>query len=354
MLELTEMQGPSVTPEDQLGTSPVSVTPAQQLYFYDPDRWEEFIREWATGITTEYEQIKRVGGTNDRGADVAGFLTPRGFDDEWDCFQCKHYAAPLAWSDVLPELVKVFRHAADGEYVLPNKYLFLAPKGLSGTMSRLISTPHKLKAKFVADAPAKLSALGLTPAQVLTVMELAKADEFSRFGSEELPDVLDVHRATPYFATRFGVPLPQRTQHGNPPTDVDPQEARYVEQLLDVYEERWAETFVRDEVNEDTRTKTHFQRQRVRFFEAEALHAYARDSVPPGTFEHFQEAILSGVIDTVEADHQNGWARLSGALSAAGQLNLASHALIAVASQDDLKGVCHQLANDNRLTWRLP
>jgi hypothetical protein len=93
----------------------------QRMYFYSSDEWELFIREWATGLETRYEQIKLSGGPSDRGVDVAGFKTIRGFEGAWDCYQGKHYATPLALSDVIPEMLKVFTQAALGHSVLPDR-----------------------------------------------------------------------------------------------------------------------------------------------------------------------------------------------------------------------------------------
>lgn len=352
--EVSDLPAPGELSAGEAPIEPLTISPAQQLLFYDPDRWEEFIREWATAVSRQYLQVKRIGGSGDKGADVAGFLTTSGFEGDWDCYQCKHYGAPLGWSDVLPEIVKVFRYAAAGDYVLPRRYAFVAPRGLSSTMSRLISRPTTLKQKFLADAPAKLLALELTPAEQEAILDLAGQDDFSRFSSEELGDVIALHRQTPYFVDRFGSSLPVRTQHGQPPAVVDSSESNYVGHLLDVYEERWGGSFDRAAVGTDPRSQKHFERQRVRFFEAESLRAYARDSVLPGTFEKFQDAILSGIEDVLDADHPNGWTRLTTALTTAGQLNLASHALVVRAEQDDLKGVCHQLANDNRIVWIRP
>ena len=351
MPEISDIPTPGEPVNDQPPSGPLTISAAQQLLFYDADRWEEFVREWATALLPGYVQIKRIGGSGDKGADVAAFFTSAGFEDAWDCYQCKHYGAPLAWGDVLPEIVKVFRYATAGDYVLPSKYSFLAPRGLSSTMNRLISRPSAMKAKFLKEAPAKLRALGLSGAEIDAIVDLADLDDFSRFRSEELADVVALHRQTAYFADRFGTTLPVRTQHGQLPIQVDTSESKYINHLLDVYEERWGKSFDRGAASKDPRSQKHFERQRVRFFEAESLHVYARDSVLPGTFEKFQDAILSGVEDALDGDHPDSWARLTSTLTAAGQLNLASHALVLRAEQDDLKGVCHQLANDDRIVW---
>lgn len=95
----------------------------------------------------------------------------------------------------------------------------------------------------------------------------------------------------------------------------------------------------------------HLQRQRKSFFRAESLRAYSAGAVPPGTFEKLQDDIHQGVIDVADGDHPDGYTRLCQVLAQVGSLDLSRHKLIAVTDIDDRKGVCHQLANDDRLTW---
>ena len=64
--------------------------------------------------------------------------------------------------------------------------------------------------------------------------------------------------------------------------------------------------------------------------------------------------MLSGVVDVAEADHRSGFDRLNQVLTIVGTLTLTSHALINITNMDDLKGICHQLANEDRLRWVIP
>ena len=98
-------------------------------------------------------------------------------------------------------------------------------------------------------------------------------------------------------------------------------------------------------------TSRHFRRQRISFYNAEALRLYARDSVPEGTFEALQDDIHAGVVEIAESEHASGMDRLSEVLTASGQLDLSSHTLVSASRLDDRKGICHQLANEDRLTW---
>jgi hypothetical protein len=179
-----------------------------------------------------------------------------------------------------------------------------------------------------------------------------EATDFSRFKSVELLDALAVHSRTPYHSARFATTLKARPAHEPPPEDVAEHETRYLEQLLAVYCERHPDRdFDVTTLAADAKVGHHFQRQRISFYKAESLRVYAREQVPPGTFEKLQDDIYSGVIDTAEADHPNGYARLGSVLSQVGQLELHRHKLITVSDNDDRKGVCHQLANADRLSW---
>ena len=77
----------------------------------------------------------------------------------------------------------------------------------------------------------------------------------------------------------------------------------------------------------------------------------ARDAVPAGTFEALQGDVYDGVIDVVESNHPSGMDRLTAALSRATALSLGQHPLVSITKPDDVKGICHQLANDSRLSW---
>lgn len=349
--ELADLEPPVAQPVVSLAGPPV--TPEQRIFFYSSDEWEMFIREWATGVAEQYVQIKRLGGPNDRGVDVAGFKTNNGFEGAWDCFQAKHYAKALTLSDVVPEMLKIFIGVIEGHYGMPDRYMFLAPRGCGPTLNRLLSKPTELRETFLDHLePGSASISTITPETVQAVRDLANSTDFSVFQSVELADALDVHRTTRHFAGRFGGPLPKRPPVPQPPDSLAENETRYARKLFDTY----AETNPPDPLDEAALSShpqfgKHFQRQRVSFYSAEALRLYARDSVPYGTFEALQDDVHGGVVEVADANHASGMDRLQEVLSQSTQLDLSSHALISVARHEDRKGICHQLANDDRLTW---
>ncbi|GAA1920716.1 hypothetical protein GCM10009775_11570 [Microbacterium aoyamense] len=349
---LSDLDAPE-PPSAPVSVAGPPVTPAQRIAFYSPEEWEHFIREWATALHPSYVQIKRLGGSNDKGADVAAFRTSEGFEGSWDCFQGKHYANPLAWSDAFPEMLKVFVGVEEGHYQRPDRYAFLAPKGCGTALNRLLSRPTELREKFLKELDnAKSAAAGLKQELRERVRTLAAATDFAMFVSIELVDAIETHRATAYYVARFGGPLPPRPTTKRAPDAIHESETRYVAQLMEVYREsRPSDDLTLETIRTHSRLAVHFQRQRESFYSAESLRLHARDAVPPGTFEALQDDVHSGVIEVAEADHATSMDRLTQVLQASTQIDLSSHALTTISQTDDRKGICHQLANEDRLTW---
>lgn len=350
---VTDLEQPSL-PNAPVSLAGPPVTPAQRIAFYSPDQWEDFIREWAIAIGNAYTQIKRLGGPNDKGADVAAFKTDQGFESDWDCFQGKHYAKPLSWSDSFPEMLKIFNGTVNGYYVLPQTYAFLAPKGCGTSFNRLLSRPTELRQKFLEElGSGKGASASLNASLRSKVRTLARTTDFAMFKSVELVDAIAAHQTTPYHVARFGGPLPPRLSVTGAPVEIDETETRYVAQLMSVYREAIPtdDLPTPDKLSAEPRLATHFRRQRESFYSAESLRLHARDAVPPGTFEALQDDVHSGVIEVAEADHASSMERLTQVLQASTQIDLSAHALTTISQTNDRKGICHQLANEDRLKW---
>jgi hypothetical protein len=193
------------------------LTPRQHIWFYSADDWEEFVREWAA-LLPGYVSIKRFGGTNDRGIDIAGLLSEFGLEGPWDCYQCKHYSRPLEPGDARAEILKILCGVADGYYMMPRKYRFLAPQGCGPGLSRLLSSPSRLKADFLGSLdPTKPPYKDVDRDLLDRVRTLVNHTDFSVFGSEDLDSVLATHQRSPNHLVRFGGQLPSRPQPTRPP-----------------------------------------------------------------------------------------------------------------------------------------
>lgn len=333
----------------------ISVTAVQQIYFYSPAEWEKFISEWAIGFSPDYEKVKLIGGSGDRGVDIAAFKTCKGFEGHWDCFQAKHYKKALIPSNAYPEMLKLFCAVFKGYYLLPDRYIFAAPKGCGTTLDRLLSKPMELREQF------KKYVLELGPRDSLIqqdsaleyILNLVEDTDFSMFQSISLDEMLNIHRRTPYYVPRFGDSrLPDRPPNKLVPEIPEEVETVYVKKLIDIYREKAPDKCVDiKSIIEHTSYGKHFQRQRESFYAAESLRTYARDFVPERTFELLKEDIYTGIIEVYEEHHPDGYSRLSEVLKKSVDLNLDMHALISKSTLLDRKGICHQLANEDKLTW---
>ncbi len=350
---LSDLPEPTRTSPEQLASQP-GLTPEQRVFFYSSDDWELFLRECATALAGRYVQVKRLGGTNDEGVDVAGFKSSQGFEGPWECWQGKHYADSLVPSDAMPEILKVLRHVLAGDYVMPDAYYFLAPKGCGSSLARMLSKPSTCRAHFLDKlVVGKPLAADVDVVELSNIRKFARTLDFAVFQSMDMQDLIELHAQTRWHQNRFGGTIRPRPPGPDcPPDDIEEHERRYVEQLVAVYREAHpADNLDVVAVRDHNGVSGHFRRQRVAFFSAEALRVHARDSVPPGTFEALQDDVYDGVIDVAEGVHPSGMARLQQVLTAAGQIDLSAHALVSVSKTRDRHGICHQLANDDLLSW---
>ena len=346
---------PEPTEQPILTTSQLAgprLKPSQLILVYSPDEWEEFILEWANCISSEYDRVKRYAGPGDRGRDVVGLVTSDGLRGEWDCFQCKHYDHALWPSDAYPEIAKIILGIAEGIFVMPRKYFFVAPKGAGPKLEHLFSDSEQLRAAFTEALETGSSLNHLTAEEMRIITDRLDNIDFSVFDTAQMDDVVEVHRQSRYHLSRFGGQLEVRPPSPAPPADPTPEESRYIDKLLQVYRERCGEAEMSlADVATLVWYRDHLSRQRQSFFSAEALRTFARDKVPPQTFESLQTEIYDGVVEIAQGQHASGLDRLTAVLSTACVVQLNENALITVSRPSDKKGICHQLANDDRLDW---
>ena len=278
--------------------------PLEIIKIYPEDEWEQFVREWLEGIRGKYTDVRRAGGSRDKGRDVIGYVQAMNACGPWDNYQCKHYAHALHPGDLWKELAKLCFYTFDNKYTVPRAYYFVAPWGVGPEAILLFENPANLKAGLIARWE-KGDLLRIGKQEIVLEGELRKhVEQFDFSVVKDLPpsQIIEGHRETRYFASRFGGGLVRL-----PPDKAD------VPELL--------RNFTRDNIPED------------------------------GCFERLQEAIYDGVIDTAEADHQDGFERVKKTIEVARAIQIDSHPLRECLEGYHRSGVCHQLANDDRLTW---
>ncbi|WP_144440720.1 ABC-three component system protein [Streptomyces roseifaciens] len=333
-------------------------TPLQQVFYWTPDQWEQFTCEWVRMRRDElgYLGVEIVGGTNDRGADVVAFMSDQRLNGVWHCYQCKHHSADLTLDDALPEMIKPFVATLETSRTLPTRYTFVAPR-IHPRLKDTVLTPAELKKRFLAYMDGRTRPVAALPSATReAVRELAVRTDFSMFWTVNLDEVLEVYSKSQLFASRFNLPPTGEPRKLLPPPVPQGNEARYLQKLLDVYQERFGVDIATvEDAFEHPSSGQHLGRQRVAFFDAESLRMYARESVPGDAYEELQDDVLANLIEVIDMDFPSGWDRLQEVLKASGQLvptgsPLLTH-LVSHFRNSQRKGMCHQLANDDKLTW---
>ncbi|MGE6699476.1 ABC-three component system protein, partial [Hyphomonas sp. NPDC076900] len=346
-------------------TAGIPIPPTRIIEIYSPDEWEEFTEEWLYyhKSTGEYQSVRRYSGPGDLGLDVVAFTKPEDFNGEWHSYQCKHYDHPLTPGDIRTEVAKIIFHSFkksppfNQAFPLPSRHMFIAPRGCGITVARWLKDPNRFKAEvrdwWLAKGLPNIGA-SLDVQFDGEFLNYYDAFDFSIFGDKSKLEIMEEHKQTAFHTTRFGGGLPARDQALAPPTSPSAEESAYIKKLFDTYTEQTGVT-----VNDRTSLLGHatllhhYDRQRELFYHAESLRNFARDRTPDGTFEGLKGDIFHGVIDVCEATHPNGLDRLRAAITSAGGLDISGSALASVTHIPDKQGICHHLANEDRLTWVL-
>jgi hypothetical protein len=342
------------TTADQVATG-LPVPPIERIRLMSNQQWEEFVLEWVDSLKQTYPRVERHGGAGDKGCDVVAFLDA-GKIDPWDNYQCKHYDHPLSPSDLWKELGKYTYYTFVGEYAPARKYVFVAPHGVSTSTSKLLRNEAKLKAELSANwskhCENKITALNSTPLDAALQTHLDKLD-FKIFSGASPLTIIKEHAETVWHVHRFGGGLPARSKAPSPPANVTTHEANYVRALLDAYEARLGVTLATCADLNDLDLLGHFGRARQEFYSAEALREFSRDNVPLGTFEDLLDEVYDGVIDVIESQHPDAVERVLACVQQAKALTFSNLALGSRVVMADKGGMCHQLANNQRIKWRI-
>jgi len=350
----TPSPNPATLRADQVERGP-QFSPEQLVTLYTPDEWELFIRDWAEILKGKYHTVERLGGAGDEGRDIVAYYGPPKSAGKWDNFQAKHYNRPLMPSDIWLELGKLCYHTFKLRYSIPNEYKLVAPRDIGTKLWNLIHHPKLLRAQLIAEWDRHcLRAITQKSTIPLTGDLKAHVESFDFSIVDYLPirEILKQFRNSPYYVTRFGGGLPPRPPVSAPPADPTRMETRYVRQLLNAYGDAMScEITSPDRLKDGSVHKRHFSRCREDFYRAESLQVFSRATVPPGTFESLQDEVYRGVIDVAESVHRDGFERVKATTTTARALPIHSHALVSVLTHDDKSGICHQLANVNRITW---
>lgn len=337
--------------------SGIPIPKTQRVQLFSADEWEEFAEEWASSFESSYHCVKRFAGAGDKGLDVVGFIASNQFSDGWDNYQCKFYDKPLTPSNVWVEFAKIIYFTKCGEYTAPRKYYFVAPKQIGTKLGKLLANAPKLKEELKVNWEKHCEDGITSTAKIKLEGDLLahfESFDFTIFDSVSLVRMIEQHVSTPFHAVRFGGGLGNRPKPVIPPEDTVSMDHRYIRQLLSVYAQSIGDDQQSPDLSlldKDDSIRNNFRRQRERFYHAESLRNFSRDTVPSGVFEALQDDIFDGVVDMCESQHACGMDRLNATMSQAANVTVDASALTSVTRTRDKQGMCHQLVNESRLNW---
>jgi len=335
------------------------ISPSFLIRSYSDKEWEVFIQEWSSGFEPKYHFVEIVGGSGDKGRDVIAFLGPQNESaTEWDSYQCKHYTAPVAPSDMWTDLGKLCYYTWRGDYSVPRRYRIVAPLEVTPSFKELLKRPDKmreqLRGNWAKSCASKITTKHDIPLEG-KLAEYFEAFDFSIIGYLPVVQILEQHHRTPFWDIRFKEKAPHRPADATPPLEPATNEAGYVRQLLDAYadHEKLASLTI-EKLHQLQRHVRHYNRCREDFYKAESLYRFTKDYVKLGSFEDFKQHVLDAVIDVHEDDHASALERLKQTTQQAIKLPAISGHLSAIATPGDKKGACHHLANEDlpRLIWK--
>lgn len=362
-LDEVEPEATSLVPSAAQVSGGIPIPPVRLLQVMSSDEWEEFTEEWLSFYKTKgaYQSIKRFSGPGDLGLDVIAFMAAEGFAKPWDSYQCKHYDHALTPTDVYGEIGKIIYHSFqrtppfNQTCRIPRHHVFIAPFGVGITLGRLLRDPNRFKEEVRAKWESHcVPAIGAGIKAPLTGKFLIYFDsfDFSVFDDRTPAELVEEHAQTVFHAPRFGGGLPPRGEPDAPSAEPAKTESLYLRKLLDAYGDHLGKPVTDlEELAPHPDLEKHYKRQRVLFYSAESLRNFARDRTPPRTFDSLQDDVYNGVIDICETSHADALECLRKTVTAAGQLDVSGNALVGVTKVADKQGICHQLANDDRLIW---
>jgi len=331
------------------------IEPLTRLMTYDSDEWEKFINEWVMSFSTIYKSVQRFTGAGDKGVDVAAFTDSKQLLGVWHNYQCKHYSKSLGPADAYLEIGKCLWYSFNENFDPPSRYFFVAPRGVSTKLGLFLANEKKLK-EGLYKAWVKTVSTKITSTQSVELTGDFKvyvdAFDFSIFEAAAPLKILEQHRKTSYFIQRFGGGLPARPKVSDPSDTIEEHEAVYTKKLFAAYSDHSGAVIKSaKDFTGHPKLRKHFNRSREAFYHSESLRVFVRDKTEPGTFESLQDEVCDAVADTCDSDYGDGFARVVAVTDKAQILNLDAHPLSPSTLPRDLKGICHQLANDDRLDW---
>jgi hypothetical protein len=333
------------------------IPPLDRLRIISEDDFEDLVVEWAADfLSNKYSKVMRLGGSGDKGRDVICYYK----DKTIDIYQCKHYAQTLAPSSMWSEFGKLCYYTFNKDYQVPKNYVIVTSRGVGQKLNDYIDNPTTINDELINQWADKCQNK-ITSSEIELDDKLKayiKSFDFSIISAKPPISLIEEHKKTTYYATRFGgglikyrnlIPKPTKTIHK--------RELNYTNQLLQVYSEKSGSTITdhKTMATIDPTLEEHFESEREAFYCAESLDRFSRDNfadreVPP--FDEIKEESKSLVVTCLNlCPHPDGFNRLESSKLEMMRQQFSSSPLHKEIKNYDKIGLCHYLANENLVRW---
>lgn len=346
-----------VKPLDDPSVFETVIPPLQRIKEFSDEAFEEFITEWAVACAkTRYKDVYRIGGAGDKGIDVIAEY----IDGTFDYYQCKKYNSPLQPSQYWIEFGKLCYYIYDKSISMPQNYYIIASHDLSKKMRMLLKNKESIREGLIEQWDSKCSQNLIEDKKIeldSDLLSFIKNFDFSIVDTYSMNTIIEEHRHTHYFYFRFGGNLkPKRNLVLAPPNIIENSEKKYLAKILAAYSEYKEQELKIEKMELDDELKNDFIGRRKEYYSAESLKRCIRDIfTTDDEFDILKNEMYSGIKDFIKMEFKNGYDKLIKTMHEATRVNLTVSKVdydLHFVGNDDKKGICHHLANEDRVDWR--
>lgn len=337
---------------------PLSFQPIQLLETFSDKQFENIVLGWANEyLKNKYNQVQRFGGANDKGRDIVAWIDGKEVSvRRWDNYQCKHYANKLGPSDFWEELGKLIYFTFIGDYSIPQNYFIITAKGIGPTLTDLINTPDNLRDSLLENWGKYCQRKITKTTDIKLTKELREyINGFSFSIIHEIPplDFLAQHEKTRYHYRIFGVGLKKRIISEEAPSSIKPHEVKYVQKMYKAFGDHLdKEVSCQQDFEDNQQISGSFKKARVCFYKAETLKEFSRENFcNESIFEDLRDQIYEGIEITINKDYKDGYQRMIAVSEKSQDIQIEASVLKVEMRPDDRVGICHHLANEDKIDW---
>ena len=328
------------------------------------ETYEELVTAWAFWCLKEdgkskYEDVLHIGGAGDKGVDVIAFIDQK--TNKCDIYQCKHYKHPINRSDIIGEIGKFLFFMWKGEIAIPESYYLMGPEGLSSQFTHIYTDPIKLK-KAVLDSWEKDISGNIEKGKTYPLegelYSFVERFDYTKFKvysvNRFLMDLLDCEKRYVYFQY-FGFHKEYLRRIKKPtPDELDEYERKYIEHILAAYNDVDGVAGIDEKNVKSSDFARHYNRSRDEFWLAESVKKMEEENSPgdKDEFEELKDDMEDYVADTYEQTYKDANQRMRAVTDKSTSMPKKGRVISSELGARELKGVCFQLSNEDRLIWK--